>query len=99
MKLDELQRIKVWHAGHRATHPVEGHLWDLVLMLWLAGWIGWVPAFALDSLWCAPLCVLGMSAPDLYAGWRTRAHRRQRVRCDWLCARRGSLPGGADVRR
>jgi hypothetical protein len=98
MKLDDLQRIKVWHVGHRATHPVEYHLWDMMLMLWMAGWIGWVPVFALDTLWALPLCLAGMCAPDLYTAWRIRAHRTQRLRCDWLCAL-GSLARRPDVRR
>jgi hypothetical protein len=97
MTVDELHHIKRWHVGHRSTHPVEYHLWDLMLMLWMAGWIGWLPAFACDALWMAPLCVIAMSAPDLYTAWRQRAHRLQRLRCDWLCA--ASLPRGPDVRR
>ncbi|MBA2962396.1 MULTISPECIES: hypothetical protein [Ramlibacter] len=98
MTLIELQHIKQWHVGHRASHPVEYHLWDTMLMLWLAGWIGWLPAFAFDELWTVPLCVFAISAPDVYTAWRARAHRRQRLRCDWLCAAPRSLPRGPDVR-
>lgn len=88
MKLDDLQRIKMWHVGHRSTHPVEYHLWDMMLMLWMAGWIGWLPVLVLHSTWAIPLCVLAIAAPDLYTAWRVRAHRLHRVRCDWLCATR-----------
>ena len=84
MTLDELQRIKQWHVHHRADHPVEYHLWDGVLTLWLMGWIGWLPAFAFDHLWALPLCAAAMFAPTLYVGWRLRAHRARRLRCDWL---------------
>jgi hypothetical protein len=99
MTLIELQHIKQWHVGHRVTHPVEYHLWDMVLMLWLAGWIGCLPAFAFDAIWTAPLCVLAIAAPDVYTAWRSRAHRLQRLRCDWLCAAPRSLPRGPNVRR
>jgi hypothetical protein len=100
MTLDELHHIKQWHVGHRTSHPVETQLWDMMLMLWLAGWIGWVPALASEALWSVPLCVLAIAAPDLYKAWRVRAHRTRRLRCDWLCAvSRGSLPRRPDVRR
>jgi hypothetical protein len=84
MSLAELQRIKQWHLRHRSDHPVENHLWDMMLTLWLAGWVGWIPAFAFDALWAAPVLAIAMSAPALYAGWRLRAHRARRLRCDWM---------------
>lgn len=100
MTLDELHQIRQWHVGHRRTHPVETHLWEMMLMLWVAGWIGWLPTFAFDALWTAPLCLLAMCAPDVYTAWRARAHRMRQLRCDWLCATvRRSLPRGPDVRR
>ena len=46
--LTELQRIKKWHVAHRGEHPLEYHLWDTVLTLWLMGWVGWLPASALS---------------------------------------------------
>jgi hypothetical protein len=84
MTLDELQRIKRWHVAHRADHPVEYHLWDAMLTLWLMGWVGWLPAFAFGAVWATPLCMLAMFAPTLYVAWRVRAHRTRRLRCDWL---------------
>lgn len=85
MTLTQLQRIKQWHVEHRRDHPVEYHLWDAVLTLWLLGWVGWLPAFAMgDEIWVAPLCLAGMCAPQTYIRWRTRAHERHRLRCDWL---------------
>jgi hypothetical protein len=83
MKLDDLQRIKRWHVAHRLDHPVESHLWDAVLVLWLAGWVGWLPAFAFGAIWAAPLLVAAMSAPTLYVSWRLWAHRARKLRCDW----------------
>ena len=84
MTLAELQRIKQWHLANRAQHPIEYHLWDAILTLWLMGWVGWLPAYAFDGLWATPLCALAMFLPSLYATWRLRAHRLQRLRCDWV---------------
>ena len=84
MTLDELQRIKQWHIRHRRDHPVEGQLWDVMLTLWLMGWIGWIPAFAFDALWVVPFCAVAMSAPTLYVTWRLKAHQAKRLRCDWV---------------
>jgi len=84
MSLDELQRIKQWHVRHRQENPVEYQAWDLMLTLWLMGWIGWIPAFAFDALWAAPLLAVAMSAPTLYCTLRGKAHHARRLRCDWL---------------
>ena len=84
MSLAELQRIKEWHVRHRRDHPLEYQLWDMMLTLWLMGWIGWIPAFAFGALWAAPLCAVAMSAPTIYASWRARAHQARRLRCDWV---------------
>ena len=84
MNLNELQRIKQWHVQHRGEHPLEYHLWDGMLTLWVMGWVGWVPAWAFDQLWSTPLCAAAMFAPTLYVAWRAKAHRAQRLRCDWI---------------
>ena len=84
MNLAELQRIKQWQVRHRLDHPVEYHLWDMMLTLWLVGWVGWLPTFAFDAVWAAPLCFTAMCAPALYVRWRIRAHAAGRLRCDWL---------------
>ena len=86
MRLEDLQRIKSWHVAHRHTHPVEYQAWDAMLTLWLAGWVGWLPVYALGLLWALPLCVLAIAAPALYVAFRLRAHRRRRLRCDWSAA-------------
>jgi hypothetical protein len=84
MTLSELQRIKQWHIAHKQTHPLECQTWDAMLTLWLMGWVGWLPAFAFEQGWLMPVCALAMFAPSFYAGWRQRAHRARRLRCDWL---------------
>ena len=84
MTIEQLHRIKAWHVAHQREHPVEYQLWDAVLTFWLMGWVGWLPLLAFDAIWAAPICLLGMSAPTLYVAWRSRAHRAQRLRCDWL---------------
>lgn len=87
MKLEEMQRIKQWLVAHQRDHPIEYHIWDAMLTLWLAGWVGWIPAFAFDAWWAAPLLAVSMSAPTMYVAWRIREHRLHRLRCDWLRAR------------
>lgn len=83
MNLTQLQRIKQWHVRHREDHPVEYHLWDAMLTLWLMGWVGWLPAFAFDAVWATPLCMAAMAAPTLYVTWRLKQHKEQKLRCDW----------------
>ncbi|APW39110.1 hypothetical protein RD110_19410 [Rhodoferax koreense] len=84
VSLKELHRIKKWHVAHKAEHPLEYELLDLVLTLWLMGWVGWIPALMLHVLWTLPLCALAMLLPTGYVRLRARAHQRQRLRCDWL---------------
>ncbi|MGM9428116.1 hypothetical protein [Hydrogenophaga sp. MI9] len=84
LNLAELQRIKQWHVDHREDHPLEYHLWDAMLTVWVMGWMGWLPAMAMHALWALPLCVAGIVLPRLYVEWRERAHAAHRLRCDWL---------------
>lgn len=84
LTLVDLQRIRLWHLEHRLDHPLECQSWDLMLSLWLMGWVGWLPAFALEMSGAWPLCLLASGAPELYVRWRRRAHQRARLRCDWL---------------
>lgn len=99
MQLVELHRIKQWHVAHHKTHPVEYQAWDVALMFWVMGWVGWIPAYAFGAVWVTPLCLLGMCAPGLYSAWRGRMHRLRRLRCDWLPPGARSLARGSDVRR
>jgi len=84
MTLNELQRIKQWHVAHKRDHPLEYHLWDGMLTLWLMGWVGYLPALAFGQFWCLPLCLAGTLMPTVYVAWRMRAHRARRLRCDWV---------------
>ena len=82
--LTEIQRIKRWHVAHRADHPLEYHLWDAVLSIWVIGHVGWLPALVLDAWWAIPLLLAAFMAPHLYILFRSRADRTKRLRCDWL---------------
>jgi hypothetical protein len=88
MTLNELQRIKQWHVEHRTAHPLEYHLWDLVLTLWMLGWVGWFPLCAFGEPLTAWVCLIGIFMPRLYVAWRARAHAHRTLRCDWLDQRR-----------
>jgi len=83
LTLSKLQRIKKWHVAHRSEHPLEYQLWDAMLILWVMGRVGWLPAYALEASWAYPLCLAAMLAPRLYVNWRLRADAAQRLRCDW----------------
>ena len=50
LTLSELQRIKRWQIAHRAEHPVEYHLWVLVLTVCMLGWVGCFPINAFGGL-------------------------------------------------
>lgn len=82
--LTQIQRLRKWHLAHKAERPLEYHLWDAVMTVWMMGWCGWLPAFLIDAWWALPLCGAAVMAPRLYVGWREQAHARQRLRCDWL---------------
>ena len=82
--LAQLQRLKHWREARQASHPLERRMWEAVLTLWMMGWVGWLPAFEAEAYWAFPLCLLGMLSPQLYVGWRRKAHASQRLRCDWL---------------
>lgn len=84
VSLDELQRIKKWLVAHKADHPIELALLDLVLTLWLMGWVGWIPSLMLHEAWALPFCGLAMVLPTGYVGMRSRAHHAHQLRCDWL---------------
>ena len=84
MSLNELHRIKQWHVAHRADHPLEYQLWDVVLTMWLMGWVGLLPAWAFEVPMALPLCFAATFTPRLYVGWRRKAHRACKLRCEWL---------------
>lgn len=84
LPIEQLARIRRWLVAHRDDHPLEYHLWDAMLTVWLLGWMGWLPALALDQDWLLPLCALATIIPPAYVGWRRAAHEHGRLRCDWL---------------
>jgi hypothetical protein len=83
MTLQQLQQLKRWHVAHRRDHPVEYHLYDLVLTCWLLGWMGAPAALLLDAGGWLLACALAFLAPPGYVAWRVALHRRGRLRCDW----------------
>lgn len=84
LSLDELHRIRLWHVAHRTERPLEYHLWDAVLTVWLMGCMGVPLLLVLDLALFLPLTLVAACSPALYVRWRARAHRQQRLRCDWL---------------
>ncbi|NDY91564.1 hypothetical protein [Ideonella livida] len=84
MSVNELAAIKAWHVAHRGQRPVEYHVYDLVLALWLFGALGVPAMLMLDWMPAVAVCGLCAFTPTVYVGWRRRLHRQGRVRCDWL---------------
>jgi hypothetical protein len=84
LSLSTLQRIKKWHVANRAAHPLELHLLDGVLTVWMMSWMAWMPLIILELEWLIPFSLLGMMLPNLYIGWRVKAHTQRRLRCDWV---------------
>ena len=84
LSLTHLQRVRQRLLRERPANRIEFAVWEAVLTLWILGWTGWLPAFALVAPWAFPLCVLGMLVPRLYVRARARAHDAGRLRCDWL---------------
>jgi len=82
--LAKMQRLKQWHVSQQAEHSVEYQVWEVVLTLWVMGWIAWLPAYVLDAFWAFPLCLLGILMPRLYVQCRAQAHEKLHIRCDWL---------------
>ena len=86
MSINQMSRIKRWLCLHGHRHPVERHVWDLVLMAWVVGCVTPPIVFLLHEEVVLPLCVLGGFTPAIYAWVRRLLHRTGRLRCDWLTA-------------
>jgi hypothetical protein len=82
--LRQMSLLKRWHVAHRDRVPLEYHAWDVVLTLWVMGWMGVPPALLLHWGWAVLACLLLHLAPGGYVGLRRRLHRLGRLRCDWL---------------
>ena len=88
MTLAQLQDLKVWHQGHWRRQPLEKHVWDIVLTLWLAGWVGFPSAWLTHATWAEATCIPLLFLPSLYVAIRLRLHRAGLLRCDWSVALR-----------
>lgn len=84
LSLHTLQSVKNWHVAHQADHPLEMHLLDAVMAVWVVSWFAWLPLFILGFEWLIPFSLLGLMLPNMYVGWRVKAHAQRRLRCDWV---------------
>jgi hypothetical protein len=88
MNLEQFHELKLWHQRHLREQPFEKHVWDTVLTLWLAGWVGAPAAFLIHAGWALMLCGAMLFLPCLYVALRRRLHTRGVLRCDWIRALR-----------
>ena len=88
MTLAQLHDLKVWHQRHWRQQPVEKQVWDVVLTLWLAGWVGFPSAWITHATWAEATCIPLLFLPSLYVAIRLRLHRAGMLRCDWSVALR-----------
>ena len=88
MTLAQFESLKTWHQRHWREQPLEKHVWDIVLTLWLAGWVGIPPAFVVHAGWAEVVCFALLFLPSVYVAVRRRLHRIGLVRCDWTAALR-----------
>lgn len=84
MTLDQFHDLKTWHTRH--DRPLEGHVWNGVLTLWLVGWVGTPTAWVLGAKAVAVGGPLLLLVPGVYVGARRWLHRHHCLRCDWLGA-------------
>ena len=88
MNLGQFESLKTWHQRHWRERPVEKHAWDMVLTLWLAGWVGFPSAFLIHSRLAEVTCIALVFLPGAYVALRRRLHKRGLLRCDWTAALR-----------
>jgi peptidoglycan biosynthesis protein MviN/MurJ (putative lipid II flippase) len=88
MTLQQFYELKVWYARQGSRHPVERAIWDAVLTIWLAGWVGAPTAFLIHLAWAEAACLSVLFLPSLYVGARRRLHNKRWLRCDWIIALR-----------
>ncbi|HUP05852.1 MAG TPA: hypothetical protein VMU47_01795 [Caldimonas sp.] len=84
MTLEQFHSLKVWHQLHVRRHPVEKHVWETVLTLWLMGCVGGPAAFLIHRGWAIVVCFALLFLPGAYVRLRRRLHRARRLRCDWI---------------
>jgi hypothetical protein len=88
MKLAQFEALRAWHLRHWREQPLEKHAWDMVLTLWLAGWVGFPSALLIDAGWAEVTCIALVFLPGAYVALRRRLHRSGVLRCDWTAALR-----------
>ena len=88
MSLHQIVSVRRWHLLHRDRHPLEFHLWDLMLTLWIMGWVAMPVSLVLGFPVGAALALFGIVSPGAYVALRRHLHGRQQLRCDWLAASR-----------
>ena len=88
MTLAQYHALKVWHIRHCRDRPLEKAAWDLVLMLWMCGWVGLPAALLVDAPLAFGTCGALLFLPGAYVALRRRLHRRGVLRCDWVTALR-----------
>jgi hypothetical protein len=88
MTLDQFQDLKLWHQRHLRERPLEKHAWDIVLTLWMMGWVGGPTAFLIHIRWAVLVCLALLFLPSAYVGLRRHLHRLRLLRCDWIVALR-----------
>ena len=86
MTLHEFQSLRFWHLNQGQRHPVERHLWEAVLTIWLLGWVGGPAALLLGLGWAEIASLSALFLPGLYVALRRRLHNQRRLRCDWMIA-------------
>ena len=82
--LTQFHALKVWHARHGGRQPFEKHVWDVVVTIWVAGWVGLPTALLLHLLWALSACIGAMCLPGLYVQLRRQLHASRWLRCDWM---------------
>lgn len=88
MTLGQYHALKLWHTRHSREHPVEKDTWDVVLTLWMSGWVGGAVAVILGAPLAEIACIALLFLPSSYVTLRTKLHRTGRLRCDWITALR-----------
>lgn len=86
MTLRQFQELKHWHFHQGRRHPVEKALWDLILTVWLLGWVGGPAALLLHAGWAELACLGLLFLPGRYVAARRSLHAKRRLRCDWIVA-------------
>jgi hypothetical protein len=88
MTLNQYHALKVWHTHHSHERPLEKNTWDMVVTLWVSGWVGGAVALVLGAPMAEIACVALLFLPGVYVALRRRLHRAGRLRCDWITALR-----------